>query len=338
MDTRLPLTILSGFLGSGKTTLLARLLKHPEMAGTAVLVNEFGEIGLDHLLLEATGTEAQLVAGGCICCTSQSELQATLRRLLRESASGATPPIKRVVIESSGLSDPGGIITSVYAHHGLASCFEPPTVVTAVDASLGLHNLDQHGETLRQVSIADRLVLTKLDIAEEGQAEQLRRRLRHLNGHASLLASQDATPRTLCDPPDVPQALPSPRGTFTCGCHEHTGERCLLPVGASHTHAFESHGFVFDEPMDWDLLSNWLGSVAFFHGPQVLRLKGLVFIDGDDAPYAIHGMRHLVHEPSRLSLARPSDGVSRIVFITSGLARSTLETALERTRQALPTP
>lgn len=338
MDTRLPLTILSGFLGSGKTTLLARLLTHPEMAGTAVLVNEFGEIGLDHLLLEATGTEAQVMAGGCICCTSQSELQATLRRLLRESASGATPAIKRVVIESSGLSDPGGIIASVYADHGLASCFEPPTVVTAVDASLGLHNLDQHDEALRQVGIADRLVLTKLDIAEPAQVEQLRQRLEHLNDHASLLASQDATPGTLCDPPGIPQAWPSPRGKLTCGCHGHTGERCLLPADASHTHAFESHGFMFEEPLDWDLLSNWLGSIAFFHGPQVLRLKGLVFIDGDDAPYAIHGMRNLVHKPSRLSLARPPDGVSRIVFITSGLTRSTLETALERTRQALPTP
>lgn len=338
MDTRLPLTILSGFLGSGKTTLLARLLKHTEMAGTAVLVNEFGEIGLDHLLLESMGTEAQVMSGGCICCTSQNELQATLRRLLSESASGATLPIKRVVIESSGLSDPGGIIASVYADHGLASCFEPPTVVTTVDASLGHHGLDQHEEAIRQVNMADRLVLTKLDIAEPGQAERLHHRLRHLNGHASILSSQEATPRTLCDPPDVPLASTPPHGTLACGCHEHTDQRCLQPAGASHTHAFESHCFVFEEPLDWDLLSNWLGSIAFFHGPKVLRLKGLVLIDGDDAPYAIHGMRHLVHEPSRLSLARPSDGVSRIVFITSGLARSTLETALERTRQALPTP
>jgi len=337
MDTRLPLTILSGFLGSGKTTLLARLLKRTEMSGTAVLVNEFGEIGLDHLLLEAMGTEAQVMSGGCICCTSQNELRSTLRRLLRESASGTTPPIRRVVIESSGVSDPGGIIASVYSDHGLASCFEPPTVVTAVDASLGLHCLDQHDEAMRQVNMADRLVLTKLDIAESGQVEQLRHRLLHLNGHASILASQEVTPRTLCDPPDVPLASTPPRDTPLCGCHEHADQRCLQPVEASHTHAFESHGFVFEEPLDWDLLSNWLGTVAFFHGPKVLRLKGLVFIDDDDAPYAIHGMRHLVHEPSRLSLARPSDGVSRIVFITSGLARSTLETALERTRQALPT-
>lgn len=208
MDTRLPLTILSGFLGSGKTTLLARLLQRSEMAGTAVLVNEFGEMGLDHLLLKAMDTEAQVLAGGCICCTSQNELQATLCRLLSESSSGSKPPIRRVIIESSGLSDPGGIVASVYADPRLATRFEPPIVVTTVDASLGLHNLDQHNEALRQVSIADRLVLTKLDIAEPGAAELLRNRLQHLNDHASVLASLDATPRTLCDPPGVSQAPP----------------------------------------------------------------------------------------------------------------------------------
>lgn len=324
MDFRLPLTILSGFLGSGKTTLLARLLGQEQMSGTAVLVNDFGEIGLDHLLLEGAGSEAQVVAGGCICCTSQGELQVTLRRLLRESARQGGARLRRVVIESSGLSDPGGIIASIYGDPALAARFAPAVVVTAVDACLGALGLDEHEEARRQAGAADRLLLTKLDIAEPGQAERLRHRLRHLNSHADLLDAREAGPGALFDLPDV---VPAPMAEAGCGC-----------AHASHTHAFESHCFLFAQPLEWEVLSNWLGSVAFFHGAQVLRLKGLVFVEDEPVPYAIHGIRNLVHEPAPLPSARPSDGVSRIVFITTGLDRSTLEAALERARPALLTP
>lgn len=327
MDSRLPLTILSGFLGSGKTTLLARLLGQEQMSGTAVLVNDFGEIGLDHLLLEGAGSEATVVAGGCICCTSQGELQVTLRRLLRESAREGAAPIRRVIIESSGLSDPGGIIASIYGDPGLAARFAPAVVVTAVDACHGAPGLDQHEEARRQAGAADRLLLTKMDIAEPGQAERLRHRLRHLNRHADLLDAREVGPGALFDPPEAVPASMAPPEEGGCGC-----------AHPSHTQAFESHCFQFAQPLEWDVLGNWLGSVAFFHGAQVLRLKGLVFVEDEPVPYAIHGIRSLVHEPAPLPSARPSDGVSRIVFITTGLDRPTLEAALERARPALLTP
>lgn len=336
MQDRLPLTLLCGFLGSGKTTLLARLLKEPEMRGTVVLVNEFGDVGLDHLLLDTRDTETRLMAGGCICCTSRNELQATLHRLLLESKATASAPVTRVVIETSGLSDPTSILASVYSDPVLSARLAPPSVVTVVDACLGMHNLAQHSEARNQVAIADRVVLSKLDIAQPQQVAPLQDRIKHLNGQARTVASHDACAGLFSGVAQVASTV-SPAAGQTCDCENHAHEHPCAHSRHAHLEGVESHSFQFSESLDWDLIGHWLGSIAFFHGAQVLRIKGLVFIDTEDTPYALHGTRHVLHEPTRLAHLETTDRTSRIVFITSGMARDTLANALEQARDALST-
>lgn len=325
----IPVTLLTGFLGSGKTTLLARLLADPAMAGTAVVINEFGEVGLDHHLLERAQGETVLLDSGCICCSVRDGLAATLRDLLRRARDGALPPLQRIVIETTGLADPGPILAMLLSQPALQQALEIAAVVTAVDGVHGLGQLDAHPESLRQAAVADRIVLTKCDLAHPAQLRRLRERLAGLNPHAELLSAVAGA---------VPADVLLARGGVDHGpgaAHGHAcGPHCSHTHGhpGAHDARVRSHVLTFDTPLDWEVLSHWLGSLAFFHGERLLRIKGLLAVEGESGPVAVHGVHHLVHEPVQLRAWPDADRRSRIVFITWDLGRDAIEAALHRAR------
>lgn len=330
----IPVTVLTGFLGSGKTTLLARRLTEPAMAGTAVVINEFGEVGLDHHLLERLEGETVLLDSGCICCSVRDGLAATLHGLLLRSQGGQLPPIKRVVIETTGLADPGPILATLIMDPRLAQAFSIGAVVTTVDGVHGLQSLDAHLESMRQIAVADRLVLTKGDLARPGELLRLRERLLRINPDAELLSviDGDVGPDVLLPMPQPRVAVPQPAAH---ACDEHCGHpQHGHDYGpAPHDARVASHVFRFEQPLDWELVSHWLGSLAFFHGEQLLRVKGLLAVAGKSRPLAVHGVRHVLHEPVALRAWPDADHRSRIVFITCDLGRDAIATALERAIQ-----
>lgn len=330
----MPVTVLTGFLGSGKTTLLARLLRDPAMGGTAVVINELGAVGLDHHLLERLEGETVLLDGGCVCCSVREGLAATLLRLLERARSRAIPPLQRIVIETTGLADPGPVLATLLADAELARTLAVTAVVTTVDSVHGLEQLDAHFESVRQVAVADRIVLTKGDLAHPAVARRLRERLAGINPDAAVVSAVAGEA-----PADVLIAAGSLRArghgdAHRCDehcAHDHAHHRHHGP----HDARVHSHVFTFATPLEWELVGNWLGSLAFFHGERLLRVKGLLSIAGETGPVALHGVRHLIHEPVTLRAWPDEDERSRIVFITCDLGRDELESALCRARAGL---
>ncbi|CAM5762152.1 hypothetical protein LMIY3S_00377 [Labrys miyagiensis] len=336
-----PVNLLTGFLGSGKTTLLRRLLSDPAMARTAILINEFGEIGLDHHLLERIDETMVLLPSGCLCCAIRGELAQAMRDIHGKRERGEIPLFDRLVIESTGLADPFPILSTVKADPVLRHHFRPGTVVTTVDAVNGLFQLDNHDESTRQAAIADRLVLTKTDLADEVAVARLLHRIRRLNPDAPVLSAADK---------DLDAAaLFSPGSPALAGAPEHSTRAWFretfrsdpLPTGAwdpSHEHGSSDrtrHGerirsfvVVVDEPIDWTAFGIWLTMLLNRHGEKILRVKGILNLAGEDAPVAIHGVQHLVHAPVHMQARPDGDRRSRIVFIVNDLDSGLIQRSL----------
>lgn len=327
-----PLTVLTGFLGAGKTTLLNRLLKRPEMADTAVLVNEFGEVGLDHLLVEKLDDDAVLLNAGCLCCTVRGDLKRALRDLAVRMEQGKA--IKRVVVETTGLADPAPILQTLMADPLVLYRYRLDGVVTLVDGAVGGATLDAQPEAVKQAAMADRLVITKGDLSSPEAMWALFQRLRGLNPGAPLL-----------------QALHGeidPDALLNCGLFDatrkHPEVKRWLDAEAFHAHAHDHHHhhdanrhdarihsfcLQFGEPLPWDGLATWLEVLAMTKGENVLRLKGILNIQGQEKPVAIHGVQHLFHPPVQLAAWPEGDSRhSRLVFILRDLDRATVENGL----------
>jgi len=339
---KIPVTVLTGFLGSGKTTLLNRLLSRPAMAGAAVIVNEFGEVGLDHLLIEASEEQFTLLDNGCICCTVRGDLVETLKELERRSREGETPPLRRVVIETTGLADPAPILHTLIAEPELAARFRIGGVVTTVDAVNGLVTLERHGEAAKQVAVADHLLVTKTDLASPEMVAALGRRLDALaptagrgvasNGEADFEAldalAEDEAGKEAQLATWLKKAADLPAHE-----HDHAGHECGPDCDHHHHHAHDhgirSYSFVIEEPVDWALFARWLDYVAMLKGEDMLRVKGLVCRADDPArPMVLHGVQHVFHPPVRLDAWPSADRRTRLVFIVRGIARETIETTL----------
>jgi G3E family GTPase len=320
----LPLTVLTGFLGAGKTSLLNRLLKDPALADTAVIINEFGEIGLDHLLVEYIEGNVMLLSTGCLCCTLRGDLVTTLEQLLRGLDNGRMS-FRRVIVETTGLADPAPVLHTAMVHPYLLMRFRLDGVVTVVDAVNGLGTLDAHPEGLKQAAVADRIVLTKTDLLDtperrDGKARLLAR-LAALNPAAPVLdaAAGEATAERLTDCglydparkiPDVTRWLADEAYADT---HAHDHHHHDVNRHADRIRAFT---LASDKTISAATLEMFLDLVRAMHGPRLLRLKGIVKIaETPDTPVVIHGVQHVFHPPVTLPEWPDADRRTRLVFI-----------------------
>jgi len=326
---RLPVTVLTGYLGSGKTTLLRHLIARPELADTAVVINEFGEVGLDHLLVDATTEDTVLLASGCLCCTVRGDLVNSLRRLLARSGSGELPPFRRVVIETTGLADPAPIIHTLMTDPALAERFRLDGIAATIDAVNAMDQLDREPEPVKQAAVADRLVLTKTDLADAHAVAALTARLERLNPAAPILTAD----RGRLDPAALLDA-----GLYNPLTKSLDVQRWLKEEAYGTGHAADHHHhdvnrhdarirafcLSWDAPLDWDRFVDWAEMLAATQGDRLLRLKGVLNVAGSERPVAVHAVQHLFHPPVELPAWPDADRRSRLVFITRDLAEAAI--------------
>jgi G3E family GTPase len=310
---RIAFHIATGFLGAGKTTLINRLLSAPELADALVVVNEWGDIGLDHLLYERLEGDAILINSGCVCCALRGDLIDALHDILRRRDSGALPKFGRIILETTGLAEPAPILHALIADPDLNSRLDLAGVTTLVDAVNGLSTLTARPESARQIALADRLVIAKSDLLpplERAQAlATLRRALGGLNPTAPILdgAAAEFGPAEFL-------AEPAARSVVDSG------------AGSGHTNRVRTFVFRSDEPVDRQAFTLFLSLVASMLGPRLLRLKGLVALsDNPDAPVLVEGVQHVFHAPRSLAGWPDADHATRIVIIVEGVAAREVE-------------
>lgn len=336
----IPLSLLTGFLGAGKTTLLNRLLKDPALAGTAVIINEFGEVGLDHLLVDYIDDNTVLLQSGCLCCTMRGDLVDALEKLLRDLDNGRAK-FSRVLLETTGLADPAPVLHTAMVHPYLVKRFRLDGVITVVDAVNGDRTLNEHAEAVKQAAVADRIVLSKTDIAKPTETQALIDRLKALNPAAAILdaAQGEATADRLLncglyDPsrkiPDVGKWLAAE--AYEAGHDHHHGHDHGHHHHGHHHHDINRHdehigSFVLrtDRPIPAGTLDMFFELLLATHGAQILRLKGIVNVaEHPDAPLVVHGVQHVLHPPARLPRWPDDDHTTRLVFITRDLPQRTV--------------
>ena len=327
---RMPVALITGFLGSGKTTLLNRVLGDRRMARSLVLVNEFGEVGLDHVFMESIDGDMVLLQSGCVCCTIQGDLDRTLRDIARRRSKNETPPFDRVLLETTGLADPAPILQLLLNSPMISHDYRLDGVVTTVDAINGARQLDEHGEAVRQAAVADRLLISKTDLADATTSAHLRARLGTLNPGAQLyeVVQGEIDPALLFDsgPFDpagkgdkVLQWLNAEAHDHHDDDHHHHHDR------SRHDAHIGSFCLTFDEPLDWDRFNRWLMGVRAVWGDKLLRVKGVLNVAGESQPLVIHGVHRTFHPPTLLARWPDSGRRSRLVFIARDLDRPTVE-------------
>jgi G3E family GTPase len=344
VDDRTPVMLLTGFLGSGKTTLLNAWLRSPELENAAVIVNEFGEIGIDHALIASSNDNTIELSTGCLCCTVRGDLVNTLRELHVKREKGEVRAFDRLVIETTGLADPAPVIQALMTFP-VARRFRLRQVVTTVDSVNGGSTLDQHLESVKQAAVADDIILTKTDLADAASID-LTGRLKQLNPGARLHSS-------------TPDSLPSPGTLMSADIYDPATKSAEVLnwlnaeayAGGEHGHEHEhGHGhhyhdvtrhnaeigsfcLEYDAPLHWEHVANWLDALVLAHGNQLLRVKGIIDVVGRSRPIVVQAVQHLFHPPFELPEWPPGDRKSRIVFITRNLSRDFVREVLDTIRQ-----
>jgi G3E family GTPase len=339
-----PVTVLTGFLGSGKTTLLNALLHDERLRDTAVIINEFGEVGLDHLLVSEADENVVLLDSGCLCCTIGNGLSETLETLFRQRQDGSVPWFKRVVVETTGLADPFPLLKTVLADYFVSKHFAVNGVLTTADALHGLGQLREHREARNQIAAANHVAITKADVAENSQVEAMQEAITQLNGAASLSLSfaGDARRQVGAEIIDFLTRTPE-KDLFTEAAlrddrahadgHEHnhddhhhhhdSAEHC----GARfhHDERIESFVFKWSRGATWAAYAGWLEQLGTLPASDLMRVKGLLQLDGSGPPYVVQGVQHTFSKPVRMSSWPTADQQSWLVVIARGIRRASLE-------------
>lgn len=323
MSRRIPVGIVTGFLGSGKTTLLNRVLRDPAYARTAVVINEFGAVPLDHLLVATPDENVVVLENGCLCCELRGDLVHTLKQL-HERRESLPVAFDKVLIETSGLADPVPIIQTVVTDREVAPHFELDSVVTLVDAVNGAQQLAEYGEAVKQLAAADRIVLTKTDLADELTVQRLREELAARNpGAAICTAVRGALPPEEVFGAELHDRSAAPVTVQRWLRYDAYGERSLVVRDAHRQSTLASYSISYEQPLTQAGVAAWLNLIASLKGAQLLRCKGLLNVEG--RPVAVHTVQALVHEPVELECWPDDVRHSRFVFITRDLSRADIE-------------
>ena len=322
---KIPVTLVTGFLGSGKTTLISKLLLHPEMRRVAVVINEIGEIGIDHDLVTLSSENITLLANGCICCSVRTDLQETLRDLFAQRRVGEVFDFDRVIVETTGLADPAPVVQTLASDTLLAAHYRLDGLITLVDGLHGVGQIDQQTEAVKQIAIADKILLTKTDLTSAEHLETLCGRIRQLNSHSPIefIRQGEVDPKRLID-----LGLSSSRASLKTlqflgealtddavsadGAGRYLGQR-----SAAHNAAVKTLSLRFTEPFEWLSFSSALELLTTLRGPDLLRMKGIVNVDGD--PVVVQGVQHIIETPVKMDRWPSEDKDSRLVFIVRNM-------------------
>ncbi|HDN26800.1 MAG TPA: GTP-binding protein [Thioploca sp.] len=338
-QTRLPIHVITGFLGSGKTTLLNQLLHQQGMQHTVVIVNEFGEISIDHLLVKTTTEDMMILEGGCVCCSVRTDLLNTLEDLFHKQKRKEIAEFEQVLVETTGLADPAPILRTLINDPFIAAHYRLDVVITTVDALYGAQQLDEYEESVKQAALANHLILTKIDIAPPATLEALKRRLRHLNPTALIhevnLNQHQLEAATLFNTAgyyntrqlDVERWL---QADVYIENQQHTHEEASRPEHEPLRHEAYIKTFCIEhtEPLHWLTLERWIQQLTRLRGKDLLRVKGIAYTVETDLPVIIQGVQHVFQPPATLEAWPSDERRSQIVFITRNIEKSVVERVL----------
>lgn len=348
-DTRVPVTLLTGFLGAGKTTLLNQLIGDPDAGRVAVIMNEFGDVGLDHDLIEESTEETILMQSGCLCCTIRGDLSRTLCSLMARRQRGELD-FDRVVIETTGIADPGPILLSMVMDRAVVAHYRSDGVVTLADAATGPSTLDAQFEAVNQIAVADLIVLSKTDLVSEAELSWFESRIAGINStarriradHGRVLIADlfglsalrpNVTSQGVSDWLGASQPAPDPlagiSGLSTAAPKPSHGSLLEAGSGAPHDHRISSASIQVDAPIPSSVFDTWLDTLMALKGPDILRMKGIVHVEGMDWPFVFHAVQHIFDAPVLLKSWSGDDKTSRVVVIARDTTEEELQASLE---------